>query len=122
MVEDSFILSKLIDSGALVGLKPNVIKHLGMNMTSYTDTAKSTKLIIRGRSILNTNWNLVDWAKYGQYGAKDAFVTYLLILKLLPIIEVVGKSNRAIIPSADVLSCYRNIDKSLQVLRIDCRI
>jgi len=51
-------------------LKSNAKRELKIDMPSYTDTI--------GQKIDNINWNKVDFYKYAEYGAKDAYATYML--------------------------------------------
>lgn len=79
IVEDSMIMTYLINVNEPNGLKYNVHRWLGYKMTEFTDVVGEDRKYI--------NYSTIDYEKMADYGADDSYWTYKLIQKLTPELE-----------------------------------
>ena len=89
---DVVCMSYMLDCTINKGLKDNGKRELGMDMPSYEDTI--------GMKVGNINWNKVDFEKYAEYAARDAFVTHHVFEKLFPRLQALP----------GVLECYNKLE------------
>lgn len=68
--DDVNLMSWLLNVDSDSGLKENALRELKVAMPSYVETI--------GQKVDNVNWNKVDFTLYGEYGARDAWATYML--------------------------------------------
>lgn len=90
--DDVNMMSYLLNVDNENGLKANAKRELKLEMPSYVETV--------GQKVDNINWNLVDFYKYAEYGARDAWATYKLRDIYLPRISE--------FPA--LLKCYKSLE------------
>lgn len=93
--DDVNLMSWMLNVSSPSGLKDTAKRELKVDMPSYTDTI--------GMKPDNINWNKVDWYKYAEYGARDAWATYELREVLLP----------KVTEYPALLKCYRGLELPL---------
>jgi len=99
--DDVNMMSFYIDSNAKKGLKINAKQYLGLDMISYAEVTKQKND--------NINWDEVDWDKFCSYSGLDAFATYHLRNKLLPILKNVGRTGSSKFADRDAYKNYLEI-------------